>query len=215
MLAVLAFSAVSVATASAEVALWLANGNTITVLTLSDIEGLVVLENVIPLIGTIKIECSDIFDGSVGAEGEDQITEVLDLEAKKVGAPLSAEFVNCVVISTTNAALCELGELAEVWAENLPWTTQLELMTTVGQEILDLITAGTGGLPGYEVRCVITKSENLCEIPLSGIATNVAGGVLIVNLRTESETCTTGKGFVEGEGTALLTNGETLTVSDP
>jgi hypothetical protein len=206
--AVFVFAAISSASASAEVALWLANGNDIGVLTNSQATGELLLENVIPLIGTIDVLCSGIFDGSVGANGEDEVTKVLNL------AGVEEKPLKCAVHATTNASLCANNEEAKVEPIHLPWVSQLNLVEPAS--IKDQLgVAGAGKEPGYTVECVTTKSKNECEGVIFGTATNVTGGVELVNASEEAKTCSLGKGFSEGSGLETLENGETLTVSDP
>jgi hypothetical protein len=206
MFAVLAFSVVSTAVASAETALWLANGNEITAPILAETAGELLLENVIPLIGTIDILCSGIFDGFVSSEGKDEVTEVLNLSG------VAEKPLNCTVHSSTNSSLCAENELANVEPINLPWLSQLELSTEAA--FTDDLGSGSK-LPGYKVECVTTKSKNTCEGLIFGTSTNNTGGVLQVSLLEEAKTCELGKGFSEGEGEVTISSGGPLSVSEP
>jgi hypothetical protein len=217
LFAAFAFSAVAVASASAEVALWLNNGAEITTLTSVDTEGLLSLATLVIGVDVALVDCTGIFDGSVGANGEDEITALLTSGGVEVSkTALVAPALNC----TGEGAECPVGDLAEVWPLHLPWTTQLELMTS---SILDKLVEGPtkAGQPGYEVVCLNTnetvKSENSCSGPTSSLEENGTTDVIGKFSATESEktSCATGESDLEGEGLTLLLTGGPLTVSDP
>jgi hypothetical protein len=227
LVAMLAFSVVAAASASAATLQWLAGGKaiaspglnseTIGQLSLGSTNG-----------AKLKIEaivlCSGIFTGSVGPGGEDMITGVLNLSKEPV---TSAKKLLCSSVKT-----CE-GE-SEVIPVNLPWLTHLELMGTEAEPLfLDVLEAGNGstgesGNPGWEVKCktILATVTEKC--------TAANQGANVVNDMTENDvlgtfekettppaTCNVGganTGFVEsGSGDELglstLNNGEALAVS--
>jgi hypothetical protein len=160
--ALFAFGALTAASASAVTFLlaeWLKAGVGITTTELVDSEsgeGGVLLEETILGI-KIAAVCSGIFDGSIGPNGADEITELLTL-------PVST------LVSST--ALVEPGLLCEpeqncpeplVWLDNLPWLTLAELMEDEGQSFfVDLIMSSGVGDPGYYVDCM-NGTHDLCE----------------------------------------------------
>jgi hypothetical protein len=215
LFAAFAFSAVAVASASAEVALWLNNGADITALTSVDTEGLLTLATLVLGVDVALVHCEGIFDGSVGANGEDEITALLTLAGVETSkTALTGTSLNCL----GEGGECPAGDLADVWALNLPWTTQLELTTA----IRDFLREGSGktGAPGYEVVCLnpdeTVKSENQCLNPTSSLEENSATDVIgKFTSASEKATCTLGEGDIEGEGLTLLLTGGPLTVSEP
>jgi hypothetical protein len=111
-----------------------------------------------------------------------------------------------------------VGSLVEVWAVNLPWTTQLELTTA----IRDFLREGSGktGAPGYEWVCFeiprTLKSENRCVGATSSLEENGTTDVIgKFTAASEKATCTVGEGDIEGEWLTLLLTGGPLTVSEP
>jgi hypothetical protein len=168
-----------------------------------------VLEGATTVLSTV--ECSAILDGTItgGSPGKDETLTLLNLEKVAVGneTELKGTPLDCKVIQTAGGALdCKLNELAEVWADNLPWPSTIELMTN--GSILDLI-GGTGKEPGYEVRCPtpLGNFTELCEGKTSALLENSAGspGSVLGTLNTESEkaNCTvlgSGKGEDLGMG---------------
>ena len=79
LFAAFAFSAFAASSAFAEVHLWLISGADVLTLTLVQIEGELLLSDTKTAFGEVDVLCSGILDGTVGPEGEDEITEVLTL----------------------------------------------------------------------------------------------------------------------------------------
>jgi hypothetical protein len=204
LVAVFAFSVVAASVASAEITLlaeWLINGAPVATLTSTEGTGKLILKDA--KIG-IAMECSGILDGSVGANGEDETTEVL------IGSPLAPA-------SLTNHIICTglegCGAPAEAAPEELPWLTQAELLEN-----------GTFG-------DIVTKAKywsmcNILGILVEEECTVENGLFLIKNLATDVEgegtisplgPCTSGgansasQTFVAGNLVALLSG--TLAVS--
>ncbi len=215
LIAVFAFGVISAASASAETAFWLEDGVAITSLQSTGITGLINLTN-IALGSEVTVHCEGEFMGSVGANGEDEITEVLTTGLIATGTPLTGEFVNCEV---TTSGLCTLHSLAEVWPVNLPWHTHLLLMPAPEPEYLDILLAEAGKIPGYEVKCSgpLGAFSNKCEGQTSSSVENTAGvtmtGIFSAAAGTEKVPCELGEGLTAGEGLLALLSGLTLTAS--
>ncbi len=232
VIAVIAFSAIAVASsASAAVvfllAEWLNNGAAVTATLLSLGEGQLLLENKnAPFIkSAASISCSGVLDGSVGADGADEITELLTLTPEELVSktPLAGVALSCT--KGTGDAVCENG--SKVWAVHLPWLTLLVLWEEGGTNgLLDLILPTTNGNPGWYVECktaLVTLSEE-CTTP-EGVAeqVNVTGGVngvfseaFTLLMELPLALCTGNNeetGNVEGTGLTSLPGGGTLTVS--
>jgi hypothetical protein len=178
LLAVLAFSAMSLASsASAAIvfllAFWLTGGNNVVATILVLAEGELLLVNLLaPIVDApASVLCSGKLDGFVGPNSADDITELLTLGAVAV----SPTALVGTSLSCTLDELCETG--SKVWAVNLPWLTELELWeesaTVFG--FVDLILPHTGGNnPGWYVECktaLATISEE-CTTP-EGVAEQV------------------------------------------
>lgn len=163
LVAVFAFSAVLVSMASAEttlVALWLRNGVAIEANLASHTTGEILLEdNKAPIVGKVDVVCSAILVGTVGVNGGDLITEVLNLALEPISStPLVGLALLCEAV-----AGCEKDSEAspiEVWPENLPWVTLLFLMEGTAGAILDLVLNAA-----YDVLCLVLGAmvEDLCE----------------------------------------------------
>jgi hypothetical protein len=218
LVAVFAVLGMAVALASAApvflLAEWLINGVAIAAGTThpTDSEGSEILFEETILGIKIDVLCSEIFDGTVGANGADMITELLALAG---GA----------AISLTNALLCtnsaNCPEPLVVWI-NLPYKTTLELMEEEGNFFADLFE-GTGGAPGFEFECMGSGASDTCSNNLAlqvtnegtnvdslfSDAFNTLAGLQLGNCITAGE-----KALVtEGLTTVLLTEGGTLAAS--
>jgi len=178
--AVFVASVAVVSTASAVeflLALWLevleTTTDPVTVYLLVEISGELELADVKTIFGESKILCSGILDGNIGPESLDQISEVLTLPEPK-------EVINLTGLVELGLACTDLtGFCPEplVWAEGLPWETELELMVDGTEEFFaDLLFKGE-----YEVKCMAGAfiTEDLCESPTVAVkaTNNVEGGV--------------------------------------
>jgi hypothetical protein len=222
LVAMLAFSAFAAMTASAETTLlaeWLIDGVGLTELVSVTTSGSILLINKAGLGGTPIVKCEGSFDGTVGPNGEDEITEVLSIGGVTIGngAALTGTPLQCV---TTNSTIgCgSAGSKAEVWVDNLPWHTNLELMED-GSFLDHLFGGGAGLEPGYDIHCVATATDNLCEGLATSLMTNTlegdVKGEFIEN--SETATCTIGTGTLLTEagkpGLETTLDGLTLAVS--
>jgi hypothetical protein len=217
LLAVFAFSAVLASSASAEVTLlaeWLINAQPVA--TLTSVETVLLgatellLVTLVLGVEAVDIDCSGIFVGSVGPNGEDEITEVQNLSKERLGENLVGLSVSCEVLSAVSQ--CHAGELAELWPDNLPWHTNLFLMES-GAFLDHLFGNGTAE-PGYHVLCVTSGAENLCTGLTSTTMTNGVSGVIgKFDATSEHASCTTGEGDLTGEGETKTLTGAVLAVS--
>jgi hypothetical protein len=206
---VLAFSAFAAVSASAETTLlaeWLFNGAAVTALLPVETEGTIFLSTLVLGIKAVELECAGIFDGSVGPNGEDEITKVLNLAKEEIsGTALVGLAVDCTVIVGSGTAKCLAGELLELWPLNLPWLTELFLMESGA--FLDRIFAGPNGAPGYEAFCPVSGGENTCTGATSSTITSGATDVIgVFDATSEKANCTLG-----GEGAGDQEKGEGLT----
>jgi len=219
LFAVFAFCAVAAGSASAEE--FLANGKAITEELASEGSGELTL-TVLATATTIgaAILCSGIFDGTVGPGRFDLITKLLNLAKEEIsGTALSGLALNCTVTVSLLSLCSTVGSLAEVWAVNLPWLTELLLMTGTPEWLIDILNGGNGN-PGWYVLCANGKHQQ-CTGATSSSAANETGGLLeefnsaapIESEKIECEEGGPGAGDFEGSGLEVLTNGETLSVS--
>jgi hypothetical protein len=152
----------------------------------------------------ITIDCNGFADGSVGANGEDEITEILEDKADGTEGP---------PITSTNPVLCEIlaGGLfcgtgtADAYPVNLPWKTEL---VAAG----DLLGPHAGGgNPGWHVKCPsgltneCTKADTILKV--ENLETELE---VDLTFPPEKVPCTTGEGEVLGTTSIFLVNGNAL-----
>ena len=218
VVAVFAFSVVAASAAFAEEALWLVNGAepAAGVHVPTTITGLLFLTD-LKAPGMPLIHCEGAFDGWVGANGEDEIEQVLQNNELLPGAVEGQDLIECEVVVGSEGP-CETSMLADVETVGLPWMTLLEL---VGTAFVDDITSLNGEkVVGYMVTCLTIIGEVLdtCTTALAS-ATIDTGAETLTGLFNEIGTgnCSLGgaeAGDVEGEGLFTSTSG-TLTVDSP
>lgn len=228
LIAVFALSVVVAESASATVvfllAEWLVNGAAVTSALPTKAEGELLLENTkAPIVGKAMVLCSGILDGTVGPNGEDEVIELLNL----TGTAISLTALSGTSLSCADQENCESSK---VWAANLPWKTELNLIEINGVSffgILFLKKAGVTGSPGWYVECTVLgvkASEECTAEPDVAEAKNIAAGVetMFSDKFTEEAglklaECSGNKeetGIVEGPGTETTTeSGTTLSVS--
>jgi hypothetical protein len=225
LFAVFAFSVV-VASASAEVALWLVEEKDITEaegpLAVHS-EGELLLTDLNTLFGVATVDCSGFLVGTVGPNQFDLIESILNLSFELI-EELPGLGLLCLGLGE-----CLEEEDAEVRPEHLPWLTELELMEVGGVVLfLNKILADGNGEPAYESICLDLfgfSHEDLCEGATSMKIENMVLPEFTLGIFNEAEsekgTCTLGgaeSGDIEGEGSILLTGveeGKMLTVSEP
>jgi hypothetical protein len=220
LVAIFAIGAVAVASASAVeflLALWLEGGMNVTSPLSVENEGEFELKE---LNGGnfgvhVKVLCSGIFDGLVGAESLAFISELLILGGtRRIPATvLTGEALLC-----TNLEGCTEPEM---WMAGAGWEAEVELMIDVATFFADLILSG-----GWYLQCLIlgmTTSETCTANETVAQVTNEAGGVVDAEFSgafqelagLKLDTCTLG-GAESGELSGLITileAGVTLAVS--
>jgi hypothetical protein len=205
LVALFAFSAV-VANASAETTLlaeWLVGGSPVGTLTVTEGTGKLILED-----AKIKLamECEGILDGSVGANGEDEVTEIL--------IPGSPPTIASLAKPITCKGIGGCGAPAEAAPENLPWHTLLFL--TESGSFRDAVFSAT-----YWSMCNIlgVLVEEECTVTNGTYEVlNVATGVEGMGEVTPLGTCTTGGAGAAAQtfvaNNTLLTAGGVLSASE-
>jgi hypothetical protein len=223
LVAVFAFCAFAAASAFAVNPEWLIGGVAVLAATSVQTTGHIFLSDTkAPIIGTATVECAWTFDGTFNTAGKDEITEVLTANGTLIKpVTLTSALVAETGLLCTAILGCE-GTDAEVWPDNLPWNTQLELLN--GQVVDHIFGNGTDE-PGWHVFCLVfgIGTSDLCE----GL-----NYTLIENMLTGSEndllanfveppslkvTCLeggTGSGEVKSsDGLVSTLNGAVITVS--
>ncbi len=220
LIAVFAFGVIAVESASAAptflLALWLVNKEELLAELLFELDGELELEdNKVPLVGNAGLLCSGIFDGWAGPNSLGYISEVLTLGGGAVNTTaLTAPGLKC-----TNLLNCT--EPATLWAVNLGWEWEIELMEDGGSIFFAGLLTSLNGTKtvGWEVECsgltdTCTTAQGVAEITL-----NAAGTAVIAIFSTaftelaglKLATCTLGgenTGGVRGEGEFLPDAGE-------
>jgi len=169
-------------------------GGTAVATTLSTVtSGELLLEDKKAILGIkAAVLCSLILDGTIGANGEGEVTELLTL----AGVAVSLTALSGTALLCNGQEGCNTGTgNDEVWAVNLPWITQLDLVefdNHVNIAKLKLPHAG-GGLPGWYVQCAtaLGTADDECTAEESVAETsNLTGGVS--NIFSEAATLTVG-----------------------
>jgi hypothetical protein len=162
LMSVFSFAMITAGSASALVTLladWLVGGVEVTGELLVEVDGEVSLQDLgAPLAPVIL--CSGLLDGFLQENGNDLITEVLNLS--NVGISLTA-LSGTALSCTTVSGICPEPL---VWAIHLPWLTLLELLVIVAgsnEPFVILISADGAGSPGWYVECMgLSGSEDEC-----------------------------------------------------
>jgi hypothetical protein len=163
LVAVFAFCAFAAASAFAVNPEWLIGGVAVLAATSVQTTGHILLTDTkAPIVTTATVECNGILDGTVNSEGKDEITEVLTSTGTLIKpVTLTSTLVAENGLLCLGVKGCE-GEDAEVWPDNLPWNTQLELLN--GQVVDHIFGNGTDE-PGWHVFCLVfgIGTSDLCE----------------------------------------------------
>ncbi len=220
LIAVFAFGVIAVESASAAptflLALWLVNKEELLAELLVEVDGELELEDIkVPLVGNAGVLCSGILDGWVGPNSLDYISEVLTLG----GGAVNTKALTAPGLKCTNLLNC--AEPSTVWAINLGWETEVELMEDEGSIFFANLLTTTNGTKnvGWEVEC--SGLTDTCEAP-EGVAqiTLNAGGTAVLGTFSEAftllagakiGTCSLGgaeSGEVRGTGEFLPDAGE-------
>jgi hypothetical protein len=181
-LIVFAFGALTVEAASAAtflLALWLVKGVAVAAALNSEAEGELLLEDTKGgLFGeAASVLCSGILVGTVNSESKDTITEVvaLDKVTKISTTPLTEPGLSC-----TNEANCPTPL---VWAVNLPWNSEVELVEEAGGPFFAdlLLPHAGGGNVGWLVQCMglFGEPEDECTAPEAASQLTLEGATLL------------------------------------
>jgi len=214
-LAVCAFSAIMATSASAaltfSLAQWLVNKELVLTALLADSTGELLLENTS---NGADIDCSGLFEGTIGPESADTVTMLYNLEGTLI-EELAGTGLLCEAL-----AVCEklTPNDTEVWATGLPWKTEVELDSEGGFWELTLLAQ-------YHILCLaaggLVTAEELCEPGSTGQTEvellNVAAGVEAMGEALPEATCngTAGVGLVAFTAGNLTTSSEgTVEVSE-
>lgn len=193
-IAVLAFSTLAVASASAT--LWLKNGSSLTREEAMDIHGLTLLHHTGGIAGSTTVHCTGLLHGTAGPGALDLVSFVLNLAGTETNT-IECEFSEGGSCGTTK-------EKIKVTAVNLPWHTLLELMTN--GVTLDHFLEETAKTWGVEWACPkIFGFKGKCEglITADFLENGPSGSIL--NWLGEPETSAS-----DGGKCTVLGSGETL-----
>jgi hypothetical protein len=210
LFAVFALSAILAAPAFAESELpeWIVGGSEVTSPTAVETKESITLTDLKTLAGETSIRCEDTLDGTVGPEGKDEVTALLNTAGEKIGEKLSGLALLCTAVKG-----CE--GTSEVWPIGLPWKTQLEV---TGTELLDDTTSSTAF--GYEAKCtvlgVVVSDEctQTLSVPLlENMLTGETPDLLVHFSEVSTANCTLGgekSGDISGEGLMAGTTGAAI-----
>lgn len=239
MLAVVAFSAVASTGAYAEETLlaeWLEDGASLvskepvtvtTNLTLRDKE---------TIAGSAALLCRLVMDGTVGPNGEGEITEILNAknEAVSVGGlsglallgtgAASGEGSECVSVETCAAGTAASNTL--VWFIGLQWRFFVYLHVAISRYLWTFFAAGAGNI-SIELLCLVLgiNTEDTCASPGNRLEFETLndpemaalpagpGGAPLMKC-TQSSNKESGEVVVDELSEILLTNGKLLSVSE-
>jgi len=222
LFALLALGVLTATAASAQVtfllAEWFVSGIKVTTELLTELTGELELADTV-LKATVL--CSGSLDGWVGPNSRGFISEVLSLG----GAEIGQEVLKTPPLLCRSVEGCS-GPAPEVWAINLGWETEVELLEETGfTGFAVLITPRTGGGdPGWEIQCTIlgVKSEDECTTA-HGVAQLTLEGVMLLAVFLDAFTelaelelagCSIGgeeSGVVTGGGVFAVSGGGELT----
>jgi hypothetical protein len=209
LVAVFAFGAMTAASAFAEVGMeWLLHEEAVTAETAVGAimtEGLLELTDLkVPIFGSATVDCEGLGEGTIGPNGKDLITSIVDKEGKN---PLK-----CTGVKTCEGA-------TEVVPLDLPWETQIILNGTEPRD--ELLQAGKGE-PGYEVvncKTSLGTQKDDCSGPTSQKLENMpteSDVLSIFDANSAKGNCTiggTGAGDITGELLIFDVEGLLLEVS--
>jgi len=195
---------------------WLVAGAKITANLPADGLGEVLLEDT-ELGGALL--CSGLGEGTIGAEGQGEVTMFFNLEGtliEELDSSAATGGLKCVADEKT----CLVN--SEIWPVNLPYLSLLKLDTEETETYWVQVDLNANGvLPGYWLRCLtsLVTIEELCEAAQGAIGEvlNVTGGVEPMGEGTPLGTCRgiAGIGLGSADPGGLLTSPEgAVTVSE-
>jgi hypothetical protein len=212
LLATSAFAATVAGAASAEQPVWLVSGASPTAAT-AVVIGEELTLSAKTLLGTVRLDCSGLLDGTINALPE------IDL--------LVTELLTLAGVQVTEEAPVECTDLSGfcptplIWTLNMPWLLELVLM--VSGAVLGIFREDGAGVPTYHVICMGNSVTILCHGEPGGVLTNGASDVLGSFTEAaqkedkeggECEGFGAESAFLEGSGLIETTSGLTLAVSE-
>jgi hypothetical protein len=229
LMAVCAFGVLTAASASAAFLLaeCLLNGVAITSNDLVEISGELLLEDT-GAPAKPDVLCSGIFDGWVGPNSLDWVSEVLNLSKEAISTtPLSGLALLCTLDVRSS---CEAStETIDVYPVGLPWETEVELLEqTGGPFFIVLFFKAGGGKFGWETtNCLVfgVPATDECTTEQGAASLTLSGTTLVGHFSTEitelagltKANCTASStehtGVVEGEGNFIVSGGGELSAS--
>jgi hypothetical protein len=189
-IAVLAFSALAVSSASAT--LWLDNGNTVLKAETATTHGTVQLHHIVLFVETV-VECSGLTLGTIGGPKsvEDLITAIHNLTNTELN-----------LISCTNVKNCTKPVQHVL---NLPWSTELLLLSTGTTD--DHFFSDGLGEPKLEILCEGGLKASCESLINARFDENLANGALFLFTKegTVTKNCSDGgESWITGMGEVLL-----------
>lgn len=224
LVAMFAIGVLTAASASAVeflLAEWLVGGAAVTSELTTETTGELTLEDTkAPLIGKAAVKCSGSFDGWVGPNSLDFVSEVLNLS----GAAITDVLGTGTRLSCTSVTGC--SGTASVNPLDLTWQTEVELMVDGTETFFaDLFTRTGGGSFGWEVECTVLGTTQVDECTATeGVTKLLLNGSTLEGEFSEAFTklagaklanCTLGgteSGVVSGKG-PIKRGSETITAS--
>jgi hypothetical protein len=221
--ALLALGALTAAPASAATFLlaeWLVNGTAVGIELSVEASGELTLKDSGLSGGSVL--CSMIFYGWVAPNSLGYVSEVLTLDGGLTSNPLGSVPLLC-----TGQERCEAILTPEVWAVNIPWEMESELMEDSGTFFAILTTSPSSAKTvGWAVECTIlgVRSEDTCTAAETVSEVNLEGANLIVSFSpaftvlagAKLANCTMGgmeRGEITGETRYTMIGGGELTPS--
>jgi hypothetical protein len=182
LFALLALGMLTVTAASAQVtfllAEWFVSGLKVTTELLTEVTGELELADTV-LKATVL--CSGSLDGWVGPISLGFISEVLSLG----GAEIGQEVLKTPPLLCRSVESCS-GAAPEVWAINLGWETEVELLEETGFTgfAVFITSHAGGGVPGWVIQCTIlgVKAEDECTVTRGVAQLTLEGVALLANL---------------------------------
>ena len=186
LLALFAFGALTATSAMAVTLLaeWLLKGVAVASETLVEIKGALLLRDSKGVLGSpAAVECAgESFDGWVGPNSLDYISEVLTATGESIGG------LGGLALECTAKEGCETNTKPSVFPVGLPWESEVELLEQPGGPFFaDFLTKKGGGTFGWEITgCLVLGSahEDECTTSLGAAELKLEGTTLLGNFST-------------------------------
>jgi hypothetical protein len=227
LFALFAFGALTATSAMASTLLaeWLLNGAAITSENLVEIKGSLLLRDSKGILGSAAaVECRSFsFDGWVGPNSLDYVSEVLNAASEPIGSLTSGLALSCEATEG-----CETNTKPSVYFLGLPWESEVALLEqTGGPFFADFLTKKGGGTIGLEIiNCLVLGSahEDECTTERGAAELKLEGTTLLLILSeaftllagVKHSLCTASgeeSGVFSGEGAFVVSGGGELTAS--